>query len=69
MVLSPWYEANISEMNSLQSILERDVGRRIRKLPSKSCELDPMLTTLLKSTVEVVTPVITCIINTSLLSG
>ena len=56
-------------MSSFQSILGRDVERRIRKLPSKSCELDPMLTTLLKSMVDVVTPVITLIINMSLLSG
>ena len=74
MVLSPLQfepvnEANISEMSSFQSILERDVERRIRKLPSKSCELDQMLTTLLKSVVDVVTSVITCIINMSLLSG
>ena len=56
-------------MNSFQSILERDVERRTGKLSSKSCELDPMPTTLLKSMVDVVTPVITCIINMSLLSG
>ena len=56
-------------MKSFQSIIEKDVERRIRKLPSKSCELDPMPTTLLKSVVDVVTPVITCIINMSLLSG
>ena len=56
-------------MNSFHSILERDIEKRIRKLPSKSCELDPMPTTLLKSMVNVVTPVITHIINMSLLSG
>ena len=56
-------------MNSFHSILERGVEKRIRKLPAKSCELDPMPTTLLKSMVDVVTPVITCIINMSLLSG
>ena len=67
--VEPVNEANISEMSSFQSILERDVERRIRKLPSKSCELDPMLTTLLRSMVDVVTPVITCIINMCLLSG
>ena len=67
--VEPVNEANISEMSSFQSILERDVKRRIRKLPSKSCELDPILTTLLKSMVDAVTPVITCIINMSLLSG
>ena len=52
-------------MNSFQNILERDVEKRICKLPSKCCELDLMLTTLLKAVVEVVTPVITYI----LLSG
>ena len=56
-------------MNSFQSILERDAEKRIRKLPSKNCELDPMPTPLLKSVVDVVTPVITHIINMSLLSG
>ena len=67
--IEPVNAANISEMSSFQSILERDVERRIRKLPSKSCEVDPMLTTLLKSMVDVVIPVITYIINMSLLSG
>ena len=56
-------------MNLFQGILERDVEKRIKRLPSKSCELDPMPTTLLKSMIDVVTPVITCIINMSLLSG
>ena len=57
------------EMNSFHSVLERDVEKRICKLPLKSCELDLMLTTLLKEMVEVVTPVVTSIINRSLLSG
>ena len=56
------------EMNTFHSILERDVEKRICKLPLKSCELDPVLTTLLKEMAEVVTPVITSIINRSLLS-
>ena len=43
--------------------------KRTRELPSKSCKLDSMLTRLLKSMVEVVTPVIACIIKVSLLSG
>ena len=45
--VEPVNKANISEMSSFQSILERDVKRGIRKLPSKSCELDLMPTTLL----------------------
>ena len=67
--VEPVNESVTLEMNSFQSILERDVEKRICKLPSKSCELDPMPTTLLKAMVEVATPVITCIINMSLLSG
>ena len=67
--VEPVNESNIPEMNSFCSILERDVEKGIRKLPSKICELDPMPTTLLKSMVDVVTPMITCIINMSLLSG
>ena len=53
----------------LQCVLEGDVEKRICKLPLKGCEMDPMPTTLLKQMVKVVTPVITCIINRSLLSG
>ena len=67
--VEPVNETVTLEMNSFQSVLERDVEKRICKLPSKSCELDLMLTTLLKEMVEVVTPVITCIINRFLLSG
>ena len=67
--VKPVNESNILEMNSFCSILERHVEKRIMKLASKSCELSPMPTTLLKSVVDVVIPVITCIINMSLLSG
>ena len=56
-------------MNLFQSVLERDVEKRICKLPSMSCKLDPMPTTSLKEMVKVVTPAIICIINRSLLSG
>ena len=56
-------------MNSFHSVLETDVEIRICKLPPKSCELDPMPTTLLKEMAKVVTPVIKSIINSSLLSG
>ena len=56
-------------MNSFHRVLETDVEMRICKLPPKSCELDPMLTTLLKDMAKVVTSIITSIINSSLLSG
>ena len=67
--VEPANELNFSEMDSFHGISERNVEKTIRELPSKSCKLDPMLTTLLKSMVEEVTPVITCIINVFLLSG
>ena len=38
--VEPVNESNVSEMNSFWSILERDVEKRMRKLPSKHCELD-----------------------------
>ena len=66
--IEPVNETVTLEMNSFSSVPEGDVKKRICKLPSKSCELDPMPTTLLKQMVKVVTPVITCIINRSLLS-
>ena len=67
--VEPVNESVTLEMNSFQSVLKKDVEKRIHKLPPKSCKLDPMPATLLKEMVKVVTPVITCIINRSLLSG
>ena len=67
--IEPVNESVTLEMNSFSSVPEGDVKKRICKLPSKSCELDPMPTTILKQMVKVVIPVITCIINRSLLSG
>ena len=36
-------------MGSFHCVSERSVKKRIRELPSKSCKLDPLTTTLLKS--------------------
>ena len=67
--VEPVNEQIFTEMDSFHGILESNVKKRITELPSKNCKLDLTLTTLLKLMVEVVTPVITCIINVSLLSG
>ena len=67
--VEPVNESVTLEMNSFQSVLETDVEKRICKLPSKNCKLDLMPTTLFKEMVKVVTPMITCIINRSSLSG
>ena len=67
--VEPVSELDFPEMDVFHHVSERSVENRIRELPSKSCELDPMPIILLKLTIEVVSPVITCIITISLLSG
>ena len=42
--IEPVNETVTLEMNSFSSVPEGDVEKRICKLPSKSCELDPMPT-------------------------
>ena len=41
----------------------------IKSTPAKSCELDPIPTTLLYDNVDILLPTITNIINTSLITG
>ena len=60
-------ELDFPEMDSFHHASERSVKKRIRELPSNSCELDSM--PLLQSMVEVVTPVTAHFINVPLLSG
>jgi len=60
-------------LNSLVNILHdslqhlvTEIGKLLVKSPSKSCELDPMTTYLLKQCVNNVLPVITAMVNKSL---
>ena len=48
---------------------EEDVNAAIRDAPLKHCELDLILTTLLRQMTDVVAPIITKIVNTSLQRG
>ena len=45
------------------------ISRLVKKVPPKSCELDPIPTTLLKQSIEVLVPVISHIIHISLKQG
>ena len=67
--VEPVSALDFPEMDSFHHVSESSYKKRIRELSSKRCKLDPMPTMLLKSVVEVITPVIPCIINVSLLSG
>ena len=67
--VEPESELDFPEMNLFHCVSERSVEKRINEIPTKSCKLDPVPTTLLKLMVEVITPMITHIINVSLLSG
>ena len=48
---------------------EDEILAIIRKAPSKSCELDPVPTSLLKKSASEIAPIITKIVNTSLQNG
>ena len=57
------------EMASFREVTNDEIKSIIMSSNSKSCELDAMPTSLLKSTIEVTCPYITEIINMSLKSG
>ena len=46
-----------------------NLSQIINSAPAKSCELDPILTTLLYENLDILLPTITKIINTSLTTG
>ena len=58
-----------SYLTSFTPATESEISRLIRKSPSKSCELDPLPTWLLKLCLNELLPVITYIVNTSLSSS
>ena len=58
-----------SEVSSFRSASIEEVKQLILKTPSKSCELDPIPTTILKQCVDEIAPAITSIVNHSMASG
>ena len=57
---------NFPAFNSFRNLTEEEVRKIIAKSASKSCELDPLPTTLLKLFIDEVCPIITSIVNKSL---
>jgi hypothetical protein len=58
-----------SKFSEFKSLCENDVELLIQCLANKSCELDPLPTKLLKGNMHHVLPIITNIVNKSLLNG
>jgi len=58
-----------SSLIEFQSVSEQEVTKIIMSSPSKSCDLDPLPTSLVKMALPQLIPVITSIINASLHSG
>ena len=62
----PKTEHPINFLSNFKNITEEEVSKLILKSPSKSCELDPIPTWLLKKCIDPLTPLITRIINASI---
>ena len=58
--------ANSNKLSSYKTVTQEDIEKLITKSASKSCELDPIPTWLLKHCLEPLLPLITRIINTSI---
>ena len=58
-----------SSLFQFQPVTPDEITKIILLSPDKSCDLDPIPTSLLKQCISVLSPVITSIINLSLLSG
>ena len=57
------------QFNTFRIVTEKDVKVTITNAPPKHYELVPIQTTLLRQMIDVVAPIITKIVNTSLQSG
>ena len=62
-------ESDIPKIGSFSPMPESQVKKIIMEMQSKSCELDPIPTTLLKEVLHIVLPTITKIANLSLSQG
>ena len=56
-------------LSNFQAVSEDDVKSVLKNFPLKTCELDPVPSTLLKDILDLAQPSITAIINSSLQSG
>ena len=62
-------ESDIPKIRLFSTMTESQVKKIIMKMQSKTCELDPIPTTLLKEVLHIVLPTITKIANLSLCQG
>ena len=62
-------KTTVQHMTSFEPATEDEILAIIRKAPSKSCEFDPVPTSLLKKSASEIVPIITKIVNTSLQNG
>ena len=62
-------KSNIPKFNNFRKLEGDQVRKLVMSTKSKSCELDPILTTLVKKTIPCLLPTITKIINLPLQSG
>ena len=56
-------------LHSLAPATEQEIHQVIINSPTKSCEMDPLPTHLLKQCLDELAPVITCIVNKSLVAA
>ena len=61
--------SNIQKLNSFKAVTKDEIKLIINKLATKTCELDPGPTSLLKAILSAILPTITTIMNTSLKHG
>ena len=62
-------EQSTSTLTCFRNMTEDEIKNIIMHSPSKSCDLDPLPTTLLKACIDVLAPIITDIVNCSLRLG
>ena len=62
-------EKSASTLTCFRNMTEDEIKNMIMHSTSKSCDLDPLPSTLLKACIDVLAPVITDIVNCSLRSG
>ena len=60
---------HVTSFDSFRSVTEKEVKEAILKMPKKSCELDPIPSSLFFSCLDELLPFVTDIINASLASG
>ena len=60
---------DIDQLKEFQPLLEEEVSKIIGRMSNKSCEIDPLPTTLLKKVLPNVIRPITLIVNSSITKG